>query len=136
MSVDTLLQRLTKVKGGKGHWTACCPAHEDRSPSLAVTETDDGRILLKCFANCSVQEIVGAIGMDMTDLFPDSNDHYKPKVKNAFYATDLLKVIEFETLVVSVAANNLANGMKLSDDDRSRLKQAHERILEAVRSMK
>jgi len=136
MSVDTLLQRLTKVKGGKGHWTACCPAHEDRSPSLAVTETDDGRILLKCFGGCSVQAIVGAIGMDMTDLFPDSNDHYKPKVKNAFYATDLLKLIEFESTIVIIAANDLANGKQLSDNDRSRLRQAHERILEAVRSIK
>lgn len=136
MSVDTLLQRLTKVKGGRGHWTACCPAHEDRSPSLAITETDDGRILLKCFGGCSVQEIVGAIGMDMTDLFPDSNDHYKPKVKNAFYATDLLKLIEFESTIVIIAANDLANGKQLSDNDRSRLKQAHERILEAVRSIK
>lgn len=136
MSVDTLLQRLTKVKGGRGHWTACCPAHEDRSPSLAVTETDDGRILLKCFGGCSVQEIVGAIGMDMTDLFPDSNDHYKPKVKNAFYATDLLKLIEFESTIVIIAANDLANGKQLSDNDRSRLKQAHERILEAIRSVK
>ncbi len=136
MSLDTLLQRLTKVKGGRGHWTACCPAHEDRSPSLAVTETDDGRILLKCFGGCSVQEIVGAIGMDMTDLFPDSSDHYKPKVKNAFYATDLLKLIEFESTIVIIAANDLANGKQLSDNDRSRLKQAHERILEAVRSIK
>ena len=136
MSVDTLLQRLTKVKGGRGHWTACCPAHEDRSPSLAITETDDGRILLKCFGGCSVQAIVGAIGMDMTDLFPDSNDHYKPKVKNAFYATDLLKLIEFESTIVIIAANDLANGKQLSDNDRSRLKQAHERILEAVRSIK
>ncbi len=136
MSVDTLLQRLTKVKGGRGHWTACCPAHEDRSPSLAITETDDGRILLKCFGGCSVQSIVGAIGMDMTDLFPDSNDHYKPKVKNAFYATDLLKLIEFESTIVIIAANDLANGKQLSDNDRSRLKQAHERILEAVRSIK
>lgn len=136
MSVDTLLQRLTKVKGGKGHWTACCPAHEDRSPSLAVTETDDGRILLKCFANCSVQEIVGAIGMDMTDLFPDSNDHYKPKVKNAFYATDLLRVIEFESVLVSVAASNLANGVKLTDNDRSRLRKAQERIIEAARHIR
>jgi hypothetical protein len=136
MSVDTLLQRLTKVKGGRGHWTACCPAHEDRSPSLAVTETDDGRILLKCFGGCSVQAIVGAIGMDITDLFPDSNDHYKPKVKNAFYATDLLKLIEFESTIVIIAANDLANGKQLSDNDRSRLKQAHERILEAVRSIK
>ena len=136
MSVDTLLQRLTKVTGRRGHWTACCPAHEDRSPSLAITETDDGRILLKCFGGCSVQEIVGAIGMDMTDLFPDSNDHYKPKVKNAFYATDLLKLIEFESTIVIIAANDLANGKQLSDNDRSRLKQAHERILEAIRSIK
>ena len=136
MSVDTLLQRLTKVTGRRGHWTACCPAHEDRSPSLAITETDDGRILLKCFGGCSVQAIVGAIGMDMTDLFPDSNDHYKPKVKNAFYATDLLKLIEFESTIVIIAANDLANGKQLSDNDRSRLKQAHERILEAVRSIK
>ena len=136
MSVDTLLQRLTKVTGRRGHWTACCPAHEDRSPSLAVTETDDGRILLKCFGGCSVQAIVGAIGMDMTDLFPDSNDHYKPKVKNAFYATDLLKLIEFESTIVIIAANDLANRKQLSDNDRSRLKQAHERILEVVRSIK
>lgn len=136
MSVDTLLQRLTKVTGRRGHWTACCPAHEDRSPSLAITETDDGRILLKCFGGCSVQAIVGAIGMDMTDLFPDSNDHYKPKVKNAFYATDLLKLIEFESTIVIIAANDLANGKQLSDNDRSRLRQAHERILEAVRSIK
>ena len=136
MSVDTLLQRLTKVKGGRGHWTACCPAHEDRSPSLAITETDDGRILLKCFGGCSVQAIVGSISMDMTDLFPDSNDHYKPKVKNAFYATDLLKLIEFESTIVIIAANDLANGKQLSDNDRSRLRQAHERILEAVRSIK
>lgn len=136
MSVDTLLQRLTKVKGGRGHWTACCPAHEDRSPSLAVTETDDGRILLKCFGGCSVQAIVGAIGMDMTDLFPDSKEHHRPKVKNAFYATDLLKLIEFESTIVIIAANDLANGKQLSDNDRSRLRQAHERILEAVRSIK
>ena len=136
MSVDTLLQRLTKVKGGKGRWTACCPAHEDRSPSLAVTETDDGRILLKCFGGCSVQAIVGAIGMEMTDLFPDSNDHHKPKVKNAFYATDLLKLIEFESTIVIIAANDLASGKQLSDNDRSRLKQAHERILETVRQIR
>ena len=137
MSVDTLLQRLTKVKGGKGRWTACCPAHEDRSPSLAVTETDDGRILLKCFGGCSVQEIVSSIGMDMGDLFPNTHDtHHKPKVKNAFYATDLLKLIEFEATIVIIATNDLANGKQLSDNDRSRLRQAHERILEAVRSIR
>ena len=137
MSVETLLQRLTKVKGGRGRWTACCPSHEDRSPSLAIRETEDGRILLKCFGGCSVQEIVGAIGMDVGELFPKTHDtHHMPKVKNAFYATDLLRVIEFESVLVSVAASNLANGVKLTDNDRSRLRQAQERIIEAARHIR
>jgi len=121
MSIENLLQRLTKVKGGRDRWTASCPAHEDRSPSLAIRETEDGRILLKCFGGCSVQEIVGAIGMDIGELFPpdDKLSHHKPKVKNAFYATDLLRVIEFESVLVSVAASNLANGVKLTDKHKN-----------------
>jgi hypothetical protein len=138
MSVDTLLQRLKKVTGRNGHWTACCPAHEDRSPSLAIRVVEDGRILLKCFGGCSVQEIVGSIGMNLSDLFPpdDKLSHHKPRVKNAFYATDLLRVIEFESVLVSVAASNLANGVKLNDNDRSRLRKAQERIIEAARHIR
>ena len=135
MSVEKLLANLKKVKGGRGRWTASCPSHEDRSPSLAITEKEDGRILLKCFGGCSVQEIVGAVGMDIGELFPKEEklSYHKPKVKDAFYATDLLRIIEFESVIVSVAANNLANGMKLSDNDRSRLRQSQERIIEAAR---
>ena len=138
MSVDTLLQHLKKVTGRNGHWTACCPAHEDRSPSLAIREVEDGRILLKCFGGCSVQEIVGSIGMNLSDLFPpnDKLSHHKPRVKNAFYATDLLRVIEFESVLVSVAASNIANGVKLTDNDRSRLRKAQERIIEAARHIR
>jgi len=138
MSVDKLLQRLKKVTGRNGHWTACCPAHEDRSPSLAIRVVEDGRILLKCFGGCSVQEIVGSIGMNLSDLFPpdDKLFHHKPRVKNAFYATDLLRVIEFESVLVSVAASNIANGVKLTDNDRSRLRKAQERIIEAARHIR
>ena len=49
MSIEKLLSNLKKIKGGRDRWTASCPAHEDRSPSLAIRETEDGRILLKCF---------------------------------------------------------------------------------------
>jgi hypothetical protein len=138
MSIEKLLSNLKKIKGGRDRWTASCPAHEDRSPSLAIRELEDGRILLKCFGGCSVQEIVGAIGMDIGELFPkeDKLSHHKPKVKNAFYATDLLRVIEFESVLVSVAASNLANGVKLTDNDRSRLRQAQERIIEAARHIR
>jgi len=130
--IENILSRLEKVKGRNGAYTACCPAHTDNSPSLAIRELDDGRILLKCFADCSVQDILGAIGMDMNDLFPNVNKDLPP-VKRKYYASDLLRVIEFEAWVVSVAAYTMAQGLPLSEEDRGRMKKAQARIMEAVK---
>jgi hypothetical protein len=130
--IENILNRLEKVKGRNGAYTACCPAHTDKSPSLAIRELEDGRILLKCFADCSVQDIMGSIGMEIGDLFPDTNKDLPP-VKRKYYATDLLRVIEFEAWVVSVAAYTMSTGKKLSDTDRDRMKVATSRIMEAVK---
>jgi hypothetical protein len=137
--IGDLLNKLEKVKGSKGRWVACCPAHVDRSPSLAITETDDGRILLKCFAGCSAQQVVEAVGMDLTDLFPNDNNldrlkanHINKPVRRPFYASDLLKIIQFEALITSVAAFDLSQGRQVSEVDRKRLKTAVSRINEAV----
>lgn len=129
--IDSLLTRLTKVRGRNGSWTACCPAHEDRSPSLAIRETDDGRILLHCFGGCSVESVLGAIGMDMTDLFPERQTSAPPE-RTRFYASDLLRVIAFETTVVMVAAYDIAKGKKLSEPDMLRVELAHQRIQSAM----
>lgn len=40
-----------------------CPAHEDRTPSLSISEGKDGKILLHCFAGCGFDEIIGAAGL-------------------------------------------------------------------------
>ena len=134
--IGDFLNKLEKVSGKKGHWTACCPAHADKNPSLAITETDDGRILLKCFAGCSAYEVVSAVGMDLTDLFPKDqsfmpSESSKP-VKRPFYATDLLKIIHFEALITSIAAFDMAEGRQISPKDKKRLKTAFTRINEAV----
>lgn len=140
--INTLLDRLEGVKGSNGKWLACCPAHGDKRPSLAVKELDDGRILLKCFAGCSAEEIVSSVGMRLSDLFPPdettASHRVKPAspVKRAFYPSDLLKLIEFEALVVSVAAFDISSGKKISEADRSRVKLAYQRIQEAVNYIK
>lgn len=131
MSLDNLLSRLTKVKGRAGNFVACCPAHEDSSPSLALKE-QDGKIILHCFAGCSVQEIIGAVGMDMTDLFPPTTPNYKPQPAIKFYAADLLRVLHLEASIVMVSAFNMQQGVKLKDADLSRLKLAYERIDSAM----
>jgi hypothetical protein len=130
--IENILSRLEKVKGRNGAYTACCPAHIDKSPSLAIRELDDGRILMKCFADCSIQDIMGSIGMEIGDLFPDTKKDLPP-VKRKYYASDLLRVIEFEAWVVSVAAHTMSTGNKLSETDRDRMKVATARIMEAVK---
>ena len=44
---------------GSGHM-AKCPAHEDRTASLSINTGDDGRVLLKCHAGCSTDDILDA----------------------------------------------------------------------------
>ena len=68
MNAQDVLDRLEKVTGSKGKWIACCPAHQDKSPSLAVTEADD-RVLVHCFSGCDTQDVTVAIGLNVADLF-------------------------------------------------------------------
>lgn len=80
--VERLLPRLKKVKRSGRGWVACCPAHDDRDPSLSIDEGQDGRVLLKCHAGCSTEAIVGALGLDVKDLFPeDPGKPFAPRVK-------------------------------------------------------
>jgi hypothetical protein len=70
-AVDVVLERLEKVKRSGAGFVACCPAHEDRTASLAIHEGDDGRVLIHCHAGCGTGEIVAAIGLQLRDLFPE-----------------------------------------------------------------
>jgi hypothetical protein len=68
MKAEDVLDRLEQVTGGKGKWMACCPAHQDKSPSLAINEADD-RILVHCFAGCETSDVIAALGLTVSDLF-------------------------------------------------------------------
>ena len=55
---------IVRVLGGhklsKG-WMAHCPAHEDRTPSLSIDETRDGKILVHCHAGCTQNSVIDAL---------------------------------------------------------------------------
>jgi len=56
---------------GPNKWSARCPAHADKSPSLTIAEGEKG-LLVKCWAGCSLGEITGALGLQISDLFFDA----------------------------------------------------------------
>lgn len=135
MSADILLQHLGKIKRtGRGRWMACCPAHDDRSASLSIRELDDGRVLVHCFAECSVHEIVSAVGLELTDLFPPREDgkHSVKGERRPFPAADILRAVAFETTLVLVAAADMLAGHPFNDADRARLALACARIQAAI----
>ncbi len=69
--VGRILALLDGVKRTSGGWTARCPAHDDRIPSLSVGRGDGGRVLLKCFAGCSITDIIARLALSWSDLFRD-----------------------------------------------------------------
>ena len=135
MGADVLLSHLDKVRRtGQDRWIACCPAHDDKGPSLAIRETDDGRVLVHCFAGCSVHEVIGAVGLDLSALFPprESDHHFVKSEHRPFPAADVLRCIAFEALVVAAAGAALLSGQPFTELDRERLVVAVSRIQSAL----
>ncbi len=59
-------------------FTARCPAHDDRSPSLSVSEGADHRALVHCHVGCETRDIIAAIGLTWSDLFPAGHRNARP----------------------------------------------------------
>lgn len=132
--VNLLLSRLEHARRfGKG-WSARCPAHQDRQSSLSVTVADDGRILAHCFAGCAISDVLGAIGLTLSDLFParvhDDSPSGRRELREAARQSQwraALGVLAREATVVSIAAYSVLRG-QLTDDDVRRVAVAAERI--------
>jgi len=127
--IENLLSKLDKVKAnGSGKWLARCPAHEDKSPSLGIKETEDGKILIHCFVGCHISEVVGAIGLELSDLMPDNPTYKKGAKPPRFNKYELFDRLSFESIILSLAIRQLLSGGILSAADKSRVAQAERAI--------
>lgn len=82
MELEELLRRLEGVKRSGGGYSARCPAHEDKNASLSIKQGDNGGVVLHCHAGCTPEQVVGALGLSMKDLFPDGDkprQEYRPR---------------------------------------------------------
>lgn len=132
--IDAILDRLSKVKKtGARSWLACCPSHDDHSPSLTLREGDNGTVLLRCWAGCSVDEIRSSLGLSWDDLFPEKikTDHTRG-MRRPFPAADILAAMADDAMCVAVFAANLGKGI-LAPEDYVRMLEAAGRIVEARR---
>ena len=132
---DTLLMRLDGCRRSGVGYIAKCPAHDDRAPSLTTRETDDGRILLHCFAGCSPEAVLAAVGMTFHDIMPEPIGDYIAPVRRSFDAASVLECVAKEAVVVQIYAAAMARGKSdgfPTEQDHDRLVLASARIHEAL----
>ena len=120
--VEELLDRLEKVRSmGKDKWTACCPVHGDKRPSMSIAEKD-GRVLCHCFS-CGANglDVVEALGLPKSVLFEKElpKGHIPKKLKEE---------VSVDRLVIEGAKQMEKNGKPLSYNDFKRLRLAKSRI--------
>lgn len=132
MSIQRILNNLNKVKRtGDGRYVACCPAHDDASPSLAIRELPDGRMLMHCFGGCDIESILSAMNLELADLFPEPlMQHGRPN-QRPFNPSDVLLCICNESRLSALAIADILHGKVLSTEQKERLLLAAERLNEA-----
>ena len=128
--LDKLLPLLHGVKcTGPGRYLAFSPARDERTPSLAIRELPDGRVLVHDFGGDPVEAVLNAVGLELHDLFPERLTGSAPMRKRGLLtAGQALDLLEFEAALVRLAAQNLANGHALTEADRERLNTAAARV--------
>jgi len=60
MNAETVAKGLDGRRTG-ATWMARCPAHDDSSPSLSISVSKDGKVLLRCHAGCDQRDVITAL---------------------------------------------------------------------------
>ena len=114
-TLSNIASGLSKVRWHDDYnFTACCPAHDDRNPSFSVSDKN-GKILVKCWAGCSQEEVIGALrGMG---LWHSASRHQLERRKRA----ELKEDIRHHQQMILVGA---ASTIELSDADIAKMKES------------
>jgi hypothetical protein len=137
--IDVVLGRLEGVrKAGKG-WRADSPCGNRSRGALSIAESDAGGVLLCDFSGYSAAEVCDAIGLKVSDLYPERAKEQSPADRRENRRALALasvqsaaEVIGRESRVVLAAVGSLLKGEALPLAEVERLRLAGERI-DAVR---
>lgn len=76
MTKQEILSYFPKAKkSGNAYW-CLCPAHDDHDPSCRIT-FGKKRAFVKCFANCTEEEILRSVGLAVKDLYFETPQNYQ-----------------------------------------------------------
>ena len=119
--LEDILNHLDKVKKTPSGYVACCPVHDDKNPSMSVTEKD-GVVLMYCFS-------CGANGLDVANSLQISPSALFTDVMMPVTMTRRLKSdLQTDAYVISIYESTKQSNGRLTYNDFKRYKLARERI--------
>ncbi len=107
---NEIVSALHGKRSGNGY-LACCPAHDDKNPSISLEEGSDGKILFHCHVGCSQDSVMSALrskGLMGQSSFTSSKRQSKSKTELALSIWDESKE----------ASHPAANPLQLYLDNR------------------
>jgi hypothetical protein len=138
IAIDDLLARLDGVVGRHPQFSARCPAHDDKAPSLSIKDAGD-RILLHCFAACYPESILDALGLRWADVCSSDRWQHAKVAMGAHVRWELDREAvkrklrlgfdpDQERMVLKIVAADIRAGKSISAEDKARFALAEERL--------
>ncbi len=119
--IENILSRLEKVRQRQpGQWSARCPSHDDKGPSLSVRETPEGAVLLHCFAGCDSFEVAASVGIEMHELFPPREKlaNSPTRIAKLLTAGQALELLEDDAAFLAILASDICSEKDVTPSDR------------------
>ena len=90
--------KLGQVKRNNNSIVALCPSHNDNSPSLSASYTNE-QIMVYCHAGCTFENIVSSLGMEQSQFFAHIKttptkkivDRYRYEDKDGDHVFDIIR---------------------------------------------
>src|SRR5579859_3765279 len=128
-AAEKLLGRLNRVKPtGPDRGAAACPLCQSKNGRpVTYRLMPDGRVLLWAFCGCDTGDVLRALGLRFSDLFPEGLGEYKPE-RRPFDALQVLQAVAHEiTVTYLIALDMTASGRGDAEQDE-RLLVASQRL--------
>jgi hypothetical protein len=132
--IDVVLERLPNVRRCGRGWRADSPVTGSKG-AVSICEADSGAVLVNDFSAAGVHEVLAAIGLQPSDLYPprerpqSAADRRANRDRLALTTVRAAaEVLAAEALVLLAAAGWLRSGEPLPESEVERLRLAERRI--------
>lgn len=95
MELEQVVERFGGGKRAGAGYKVRCPAHEDKEASLSISLGRNGRILLKCHAGCTWDDIIRVSPIDARELAPEDGPGRGRGTGNPWTDSKIVEVYDY-----------------------------------------